>query len=419
MDRFIIKGPAKIKGTLTAGGSKNASLPILAASLLTAGKSTIKNIPNIRDVRTMMDVLRRLGADIKRESDSIYLDTAGVQLFEAPYDLLRTMRASFLVTGPLLSRYHKAKVSMPGGCAIGARPVDIHLKGFKALGAEIEISHGYIQATAPIGGLRGCKICLDFASVGATENLICAATLARGTTIIKNAAKEPEIVDLANYINAMGGKVFNAGTDTIEIQGVDALSSGEYSVCADRIEVATYMVSAAITGGEVTIDKTVPEHISAITEKLIEAGCIIDCSGTSITVKGPERISPLDITTQVYPGFPTDVQAQFMAMLSVADGVSSIAEKVFENRFMHVPELKRMGADITIKGNTALIKGKPMLSGAPVMSSDLRAGASLVLAGLAAEGKTEILRVYHIDRGYDKLEKKLSQLGANIRRLKK
>jgi UDP-N-acetylglucosamine 1-carboxyvinyltransferase len=367
----------------------------------------------------MMDVLRRLGGDIKKESSAVRIDTTGVQLFEAPYDLLRTMRASFLVMGPLLARYHRAKVSLPGGCAIGARPVDIHLKGFKAMGAKIDISHGYIQAQAPAGGLKGCHIHLDIPSVGATENLICAASLARGTTKISNAAREPEIIDLANYINAMGGKISCAGSDTVLIEGVDSLSSGKYSVCPDRIEVATYMAAAAITRGHILIKKTVPEHVASITEKLVEAGCTIKIEGSSIDVTGPERLNAIDVTTQVYPGFPTDAQAQFMAILSIADGVSSIAERVFENRFMHVPELKRMGADITIKGNTAIIKGKPILSGAPVMASDLRAGAGLVLAALAAEGETEILRVYHIDRGYDKLEKRLSNLGASIKRLKK
>ncbi|PKK91513.1 MAG: UDP-N-acetylglucosamine 1-carboxyvinyltransferase [Candidatus Wallbacteria bacterium HGW-Wallbacteria-1] len=417
MDRFIIKGPCVLKGSISAGGSKNASLPILAAALLAEGQSTIGNVPNIRDVRTMMDVLRRLGADVLRpESGSINIDPAKVSLFEAPYDLLRTMRASFLVMGPLLARFGQAKVSMPGGCAIGARPVDIHLKGFKAMGAEIDINHGYVMARAD--RLRGCTFHMDIASVGATENLMAAAALAKGTTVLHNAAREPEIIDMANYINAMGGCVEGAGESTITIHGVDRLHGAAYNVCSDRIEVATYMVAAAITGGDLTITDAIPPHVEGVTEKLVEAGCDITVTDSTIRVIGPKKILPVNITTQVYPGFPTDVQAQFMAMLTIADGASTITEKVFENRFMHVPELSRMGADVSVNEHTAFIKGVGKLSGAPVMASDLRAGACLVLAGLIADGETEILRVYHIDRGYDRLEKKLSAVGANIRRLK-
>lgn len=417
MDRFIIKGPCVLKGEISAGGSKNASLPILAAALLAEGTSVIGNVPNIRDVRTMMDVLRRLGADVVRpESGSIHIDPSKVSLFEAPYDLLRTMRASFLVMGPLLARFGEARVSMPGGCAIGARPVDIHLKGFKAMGADIEINHGYVLASAR--RLKGCTFHMDIASVGATENLMAAAALAKGTTVLQNAAREPEIIDMANYINAMGGSVQGAGESTIIIDGVDTLRGAAYDVCTDRIEVATYMVAAAITRGDLTITNAIPAHVEGVTEKLIEAGCLVETGPDWIRVQGPAEIRPVDITTQVYPGFPTDVQAQFMALLTLARGASTITEKVFENRFMHVPELCRMGAQVSVSEHTAFIKGVDSLSGAPVMASDLRAGACLVLAGLVAEGETEILRVYHIDRGYDRLEKKLSAVGASIKRLK-
>lgn len=417
MDRFLIRGGIPLKGTIKAGGSKNASLPILAACLLSEGVCVIENSPNIRDVRTMMDVLRRLGADIVRtEGGVIRVDVGNVQFFEAPYDLLRTMRASFLVAGPLLARFGQARVAMPGGCAIGARPIDIHLKGFKAMGAQIEFSHGYVELRAE--RLTGATVHLDIASVGATENIMAAAALAEGTTVIQNAAREPEIVDLADFINSMGGRVSGAGTSTVSIEGVPALRGTTFSVCPDRIEVGTYMAAAAITGGDVTIEDCTPQHVSAITEKLLETGCSIETGERFVRVKGPSKLAAVDATTQVYPGFPTDMQSQFMALMTVAEGSCTVVEQVFENRFMHVAELKRMGADLTVKEHSAFIKGVPKLSGAPVMASDLRAGACLVLAGLVADGETEILRVYHIDRGYDRLEKKLSLLGANIRRLK-
>lgn len=417
MDRFLIRGGIPLRGTIRAGGSKNASLPILAACLLSEGVCVIENSPNIRDVRTMMDVLRRLGADnVRTEGGVIRVDVSSVQFFEAPYDLLRTMRASFLVAGPLLARFGQARVAMPGGCAIGARPVDIHLKGFKAMGAQIEFSHGYVELKAE--KLTGANIHLDIASVGATENIMAAASLADGVTLIRNAAREPEIVDLANFINAMGGKVSGAGTSAVTIEGVPSLKGANFSVCPDRIEVGTYMAAAAITGGDITIEGCVPEHVSSITDKLIETGCSVETGKSWVKVKGPSRPGAVDATTQVYPGFPTDMQSQFMALMTIADGSCAVVEQVFENRFMHVAELKRMGAELTVKEHSTFIKGVPKLSGAPVMASDLRAGACLVLAGLVAEGETEILRVYHIDRGYDRLEKKLSLLGANIRRFK-
>ena len=415
MEKLFIQGGRRLSGTVKVSGAKNAVLPVIAASLLASTPSVIEEIPDLDDVKTITEVLQYLGLNTRREPGSLFVDSTGVKSCEASYELVRKMRASFLVMGPLLSRFQEARISQPGGCAIGTRPIDLHLKGFEALGAEIIQGHGFIEARAP-KGLRGAPIYLDFPSVGATENIMMAASLAKGKTIIENAAQEPEIVDLANYLNAMGAKVRGAGTNVIRIDGVEKLSGTTYAVIPDRIEAGTYMVAAAITGGDILLKNVLFEHLKPLVAKLKEAGVTIeeDVDQIRVTANGPLRA--VDVKTLPYPGFPTDMQAQFMALMTVAEGSSVISETVFENRFMHVDELKRMGANIRVDGRIAIVDGVKHLAGCPVTATDLRAGAALVLAGLIAEGQTEIGSVYHIDRGYDRIVDKLRGLGAEISR---
>ena len=415
MEKLIIQGGRRLSGTVKVSGAKNAVLPVIAASLLASTPSVIEEIPDLDDVKTITEVLQYLGLNTRREPGSLFVDSTGVKSCEASYELVRKMRASFLVMGPLLSRFQEARISQPGGCAIGTRPIDLHLKGFEALGAEIIQGHGFIEARAP-KGLRGARVYLDFPSVGATENIMMAASLAKGQTIIENAAQEPEIVDLANYLNAMGAKVRGAGTNVIRIDGVEKLSGTTYAVIPDRIEAGTYMVAAAITGGDILLKNVLFEHLKPLVAKLKEAGVTIeeDVDQIRVTANGPLRA--VDVKTLPYPGFPTDMQAQFMALMTVAEGSSVISETVFENRFMHVDELKRMGANIRVDGRIAIVDGVKHLAGCPVTATDLRAGAALVLAGLTAEGQTEIGSVYHIDRGYDRIVDKLRGLGAEISR---
>ena len=418
MEKLFIQGGRRLSGTVKVSGAKNAVLPVIAASLLASTPSVIEEIPDLDDVKTITEVLQYLGLTTRwQEPDSLFIDSTGVKSCEASYELVRKMRASFLVMGPLLSRFQEARISLPGGCAIGSRPIDLHLKGFEALGAQIILGHGFIEARAP-QGLKGARVYLDFPSVGATENIMMAASLANGQTIIENAAQEPEIVDLANYLNAMGANVRGAGTNVVRIEGVRELKGTTYAVIPDRIEAGTYMVAAAITGGDVTLKNVLFEHMKPLVAKLKEAGVAIEESVDQIRVKASAdlRIRAVDVKTLPYPGFPTDMQAQFMALMTVAHGSSLITETVFENRFMHVDELKRMGANIKIDGRMAIVDGVPYLTGCPVTATDLRAGAALIIAGLAAKGRTEIGAVHHIDRGYDRIVDKLKSLGADISR---
>ena len=415
MEKLFIQGGRKLSGTVKISGAKNAVLPVIAASLLASTPSVIEEIPDLDDVKTITEVLQYLGLHTRREPGSLFVDSTGIKSCEASYELVRKMRASFLVMGPLLSRFQEARISQPGGCAIGSRPIDLHLKGFEALGAEIIQGHGFIEARAP-KGLRGAKIYLDFPSVGATENIMMAASLAQGQTIIENAAQEPEIVDLANYLNSMGANVRGAGTNSIRIEGVKNLTGTTYAVIPDRIEAGTFMVAAAITGGDVLLKNVLYEHLKPLVAKLKEAGVKIEQDVDQIRVVADGPLRAVDIKTLPYPVFPTDMQAQFMSLMAVAEGSSVISETVFENRFMHVDELKRMGASIRVDGRIAMLDGVKKLTGCPVTATDLRAGAALVLAGLAAEGQTEIGSVYHIDRGYDRIVDKLRGLGAEISR---
>ena len=418
MEKLFIQGGRRLSGTVKVSGAKNAVLPVIAASLLASTPSVIEEIPDLDDVKTITEVLQYLGLTTRwQEPGSLFIDSTGVKSCEASYELVRKMRASFLVMGPLLSRFQEARISLPGGCAIGSRPIDLHLKGFEALGAQIILGHGFIEARAP-QGLQGAKVYLDFPSVGATENIMMAASLAHGQTIIENAAQEPEIVDLANYLNAMGANVRGAGTNVIRVEGVRELKGTTYAVIPDRIEAGTYMVAAAITGGDVTLKNVLFEHMKPLVAKLKEAGVAIDETVDEIRVRAAadQRIRAVDVKTLPYPGFPTDMQAQFMALMTVAQGSSLITETVFENRFMHVDELKRMGASIKIDGRMAIVDGVPYLTGCPVTATDLRAGAALIIAGLAARGCTEIGAVHHIDRGYDRIVDKLKSLGADISR---
>ena len=418
MEKLFIQGGRRLSGTVKVSGAKNAVLPVIAASLLASTPSVIEEIPDLDDVKTITEVLQYLGLTTRwQEPGSLFIDSTGVKSCEASYELVRKMRASFLVMGPLLSRFQEARISLPGGCAIGSRPIDLHLKGFEALGAQIILGHGFIEARAP-QGLQGAKVYLDFPSVGATENIMMAASLAHGQTIIENAAQEPEIVDLANYLNAMGANVRGAGTNVIRVEGVRELKGTTYAVIPDRIEAGTYMVAAAITGGDVTLKNVLFEHMKPLVAKLKEAGVAIDETVDEIRVRATadQRIRAVDVKTLPYPGFPTDMQAQFMALMTVAHGSSLITETVFENRFMHVDELKRMGASIKIDGRMAIVDGVPYLTGCPVTATDLRAGAALIIAGLAAKGRTEIGAVHHIDRGYDRIVDKLKSLGADISR---
>lgn len=419
MDKLMITGGIPLNGELRISGAKNAALPILAATLLSETPVTVGNVPHLLDITTTMELLGRMGIGLTvDEKLSIEVDTRSIQSFMAPYDLVKTMRASILVLGPLVARFGQAEVSLPGGCAIGGRPVNLHLQGLAQMGAEISVRNGYIHASAK--RLKGCRLVLDLVTVTGTENLMMAATLAEGTTIIENAAREPEVVDLANFLNMMGAKIHGAGTDIIEIEGVDALSAdGQlYRVMPDRIEAGTYLVAAAMTGGKVKLKDVRSDIMDAVLQKLRETGARIACTEDTIELDmGGQRPHAVSLRTAPYPAFPTDMQAQFMALNTVADGVAVITETIFENRFMHVQEMQRMGADITVESNTAIVRGKPRLNAAPVMATDLRASASLVLAALVAEGQTVVDRIYHIDRGYECIEEKLSQLGAEIRRV--
>ena len=417
MDKIIINGGKKLKGTVKISGSKNSALPILFATLLTDDKCKITNVPTLADIKTTIDFLNFIGKPSTKKTNVVTTGISSKLVSVAPYVLVRKMRASVLVMGPLLARLGKVDVSLPGGCAIGARPIDIHLDAFKQMGANIELKEGYIKMSAP-KGLKGCDIELRFASVGATENILLASVLAKGTTRIINAAKEPEIEDLADVLNKMGAKITGAGTKIITVEGVDKLKGFTHSVIPDRIETATYMIAAAITKGDITLLNTNPNHIKVIIDKLIEAGLSVKVSGDTITAKWVKELKPVNIKTEIYPGFPTDVQAQWMALMATVNGNSIIEETVFENRFLHVGELQRFGANLQIEGKTVYVTGVKKFSGAPVMVSDLRAGAALVLAGLFAEGQSKILRFYHLDRGYESLEKKFTKLGANIKRIK-
>ena len=418
MDKLIIEGGRRLEGKVVISGAKNAVLPILAATLLTSGRNEIRGVPRVRDVFTMIRLLSDLGARLESfEGDTLVIDTSGVNNSEAPYELVSTMRASCLVLGPLLARLGKAKVSLPGGCAIGARPMDLHIKGLRTMGADIDLVQGYIHGTAG-KRLKGDHIYFDTVTVTGTANLMMAAALSDGETALENAAKEPEIVFLADVLVRAGAKIEGQGTDVIIIQGVSALKPIECRIFPDRIETGTYMIASAITGGDVEITNCIPQHVEPLIHKLQEAGVSVAPDGTCLKVKGEGSFKGVDIKTQPHPGFPTDLQAQMMALMTVAEGQSIIVENVFENRFMHAAELRRMGAEITLDGHTAFVKGVGRLCGAPLMATDLRASASLVLAALAAKGESVISRVYHIDRGYEAMENKLVQLGATIRRVK-
>mgnify|MGYP003976232359 FL=1 len=420
MDKLLIEGGFPLKGEVTISGAKNAALPILISSLLSDETLNLKNVPSLQDIETCIDLLSALGVRVKRQGNECFLDANDVNNFDAPYDLVKTMRASILVLGPLLAKYGEAKVSLPGGCAIGSRPVDIHIKGLELMGAEIIIDKGYISASTaqlPNKKLQGCRIFMDQVTVGGTENLMMAAVLAEGITILENAAKEPEIVDLGNCLIKMGAIIDGLGTDKIKIQGVSSLKKASYKIMFDRIEAGTFMTAAAMTGGYVVCNNVNPEEMESITQKIKESGAKVETSENSISVTGNKKLESVKIITAPYPAFPTDMQAQFMALNVIANGVGEITETIFENRFMHAQELIRMGAEIDIKQNTAITKGNNTLTGTNVMATDLRASASLVLAALVANGKTTIERIYHLDRGYEKLEVKFNALGANIKRL--
>ncbi len=422
MDKILVQGGRSLEGEVAVSGSKNAALPILISALLTAEPCSYQGIPDLMDIHTALRLLSGLGVRVEKEGDSagglgqITLQADRMSKMEASYDLVKTMRASFLVLGPLLSRFGAARVSTPGGCAIGTRPVNLHQKGLAEMGADIDLVHGYMEAKAK--RLHGARIYLDLPSVGATENLMMAGALADGTTVIENAAKEPEVEELASVLNKMGARIQGAGSDIVKIEGVDKLHGVSHRVIPDRIEAGTFMVAAAVTRGDVIVRGARPDHLDAFVLKLKEAGVGLSVAADQIRVKGDGKAKGVDITTLPYPGFPTDLQAQMMVLMLVSDGVSVITETIFENRFMHAQELSRMGADIRLEGNRAIIKGVEGLSGAPVMATDLRASVSLVLAGLVAKGKTEISRVYHLDRGYEHIERKLSALGADIQRVK-
>jgi UDP-N-acetylglucosamine 1-carboxyvinyltransferase len=417
MDKIQIKGGVSLKGQVNLSGAKNAALPIMSATLLADGWSTLSNLPALRDIQTEKRLLAFLGATFEEGPEAtLRINGSKIEGFEAPYDLVKTMRASILVLGPLVARFGRARVSLPGGCAIGARPINLHLAGLELMGARIELKHGYVEAKAR--QLKGAEIVFDTPTVTGTENLMMAACLAKGKTIIGNAAKEPEVVDLANFLLAMGARIEGAGTDCMTIQGVSALHPTSYRVMPDRIEAGTYMVAAGITRGEISLSGYDGSCLETVMTKLKEAGLEFWQKKSGLTIHGPRKIKSVSLTTRPYPGFPTDMQAQFMALMSIGQETSLIKETIFENRYMHVSELRRMGADIEVSGNQAVVKGVPRLLGAPVMATDLRASASLVLAGLAADGITEISRVYHLDRGYERLEKKLLNLGARIERIK-
>lgn len=418
MEKFIIEGGERLIGTVTVSGAKNAALPLMAASLLCEGENTFTNVPNLKDIDTFKELLAYMGCKISHDAGKriLKIDSANVSRFEAPYELVKTMRAAIVVLGPLLARFKSARVSLPGGCAIGARPVNLHLSGLEKMGADVKIEHGYIDVKA--SRLKGAHIYLDQPTVTGTENLLLAAVLGEGETVIENAALEPEVSELASSLQKMGAKIKGAGTDRIKITGVKKLKPVEYSVIPDRIEAGTFMVASAMTKGNVLIKNCPDHHLDSLAAKLKEAGAEITVETEGVRVIGGWPIKSVDIKTNPYPGFPTDMQAQFVAMMAIADGLSVVTETIFENRFMHVAELKRMGADITVDGRNAIIRGVAGLSGAPLMATDLRASASLVLAGLVAGGVTEVSRIYHIDRGYEGIEEKLQAMGANIKRIR-
>jgi|TARA_B110000908_G_scaffold110498_1_gene129627 UDP-N-acetylglucosamine 1-carboxyvinyltransferase len=419
LDKLIIKGGEPLNGEVTISGAKNAALPILCASLLAETPLQLSSIAALKDIGTTLKLLEIMGVKVDRNADKVSLDASEVTSFEATYEMVKTMRASILVLGPLLARFGSARVSLPGGCAIGPRPVDLHIKGLQAMGAAIHITHGYIQASTlhlPNRRLQGARYYMDLVTVTGTENLMMAATLAEGTTVLENAAKEPEVVDLAECLNKMGAKIAGAGTDIITIEGVEKLNGTNHNVVCDRIEAGTYMVAAAMAGGEVTLKNVRADLLDAVIDKLREAGAEVTVNGETITVKSDGKLKAVNVRTAPHPAFPTDMQAQFMAMNCIAEGVSTVIETIFENRFMHVQELQRLGADITVDGHTALVKGVSRLDGATVMATDLRASASLVLAGLVARDETVIERIYHLDRGYELLEEKLAALGAKVKR---
>jgi len=417
MNKLLIHGGVRLDGEIRISGAKNAVLPILAATLLAEGQATIENVPHLHDVTTTVELLGCMGVQVViDEKLSIEVDCSTIENFIAPYHLVKTMRSSILVLGPLLARFGEAEVSLPGGCAIGSRPVNLHIKGLQDMGADVEVRNGYIHAKAK--RLKAARLVMDMVTVTGTENLMMAAALADGTSVIENAAREPEVIDLANFLNTMGAKISGAGTDKITIEGVDKLTGTRYRVLPDRIETGTYLVAAAITGGRIKVKDTDPSLLEAVLDKLRETGAKISCGDNwiELDMKG-RRPKSVNVRTAPHPAFPTDMQAQFVALNSIAQGTATIVETVFENRFMHVQELRRMGADIEVEGNTAIVRGVHKLTGAPVMATDLRASASLIMAGLVAEGETEVQRIYHIDRGYEIIEEKLAQLGANIRRI--
>lgn len=416
MDKLKIQGGSKLSGTVQVSGAKNAALPILISSLLGSGKSRFERVPALQDIKTTELVLNHLGLTSTFENGIMTFDAAKITTVDAPYDLVRKMRASVLVLGPLLAREGRAKVSLPGGCAIGARPIDFHLSALEKLGAKITLEGGYVIAEAK--RLRGNRVAFEFPSVGATENAMMAATLADGETVLENCAKEPEIVDLAISLRTMGAKIEGEGTERIRIQGVNSLTGANHRIVGDRIEAGTFLAAALATRGKVRVEGLAPHHLESVLQKLEEAGAKITRDAEAITVDGADRGKGTDVKTQPFPGFPTDMQAQFMAAMCVADGSSLITETIFENRFMHVPELTRLGADLTVRGNSVLVRGKDKLIGAPLMATDLRASASLVMGGLCAEGETVVSRIYHLDRGYERMEEKLRSLGARIDRVK-
>jgi UDP-N-acetylglucosamine 1-carboxyvinyltransferase len=414
MDRIVITGGRTLNGAVRISGAKNAALPILASTILGGGECVLSNLPHVVDVVTMGKLLKMLGVSVVQEAEQTIVCADSVNSTQAPYDLVRTMRASVLVLGPLLARRGEAEVSLPGGCAIGSRPVDLHLTALAKLGAEIEIEHGYIRARA--GRLKGDRVYFDTPTVTGTENIMMAACLAEGTTVIENAAKEPEIVDLAEFLRKRGARITGAGSDMVMIEGVTALHGADHEVIPDRIEAGTYLIAGAMTGGDIEVERCRPAHLEALLVKLKESGAEIQEGKESIRLRAPVRLKGINVRTCPHPGFPTDMQAQFVALMAVAEGTSVITETVFESRFMHVEELRRMGADIRVEGNRVMVTGRDGLAGAPVMASDLRASAGLILAGLAAEGVTEVSRVYHLDRGYERLEEKLRKVGASIER---
>ena len=417
MNKIVIEGGISLNGSVNISGSKNAALPAMASCILTGGWHRIRNVPSLKDIDTIKMIMSGIGIIFQEDNNTLCVNSDNIKEYEAPYELVKTMRASILLLGPLLARMGKARISMPGGCAIGARPVNLHLKALAAMGVEMSLDHGYIDARAE--RLSGADIFFDNSTVTGTENIMMAAVKAEGQTILRNAAKEPEIVDLANMLRSMGAQIDGDGTDTIIINGVRELIPAEHSIIPDRIEAGTFMIASTMTKGEIKIDNCIPEHLTAVIEKLCSVGAAIEIIDNTAIVRGPDTINSVDIKTMPFPGFPTDLQAQFMALMCIASGSSIITETIFENRFIHVSELKRMGADITISGNQALVRGRNRLLAAPVMATDLRASASLILAGLVAkDGRTEVYRIYHLDRGYESLEKKFQALGARIWREK-